>query len=212
MNLHGALHQAKNLLESYGSMTRTLASVNFSSRNYKEQIEKVLVEVLRDGVESFDGSAGCAAIYLPDATQSYLSCRVSYRMDEHRQRENMRFYIGKYDESKEEGVGVKGLTYRQRILLTGHMSVGPDGSWQCEHERYRKHKNGIMGKDPLYKSFASVPIIGIDGDMSVCFGVVWLDSKHEKTFDSEKVKYVLLELARKISCIISMCKNHGRDV
>lgn len=206
--LHATVNRYDLLLRADNSLLTLLASLGLSSTDHEKQKQRILEEVLRDGMAHWNESVNSAVVLLPDDTGQYLHYHIYYRMDSERIQENMQFYIGP-DSSKIKERGVAGTVYHSGKAMVGHMNK-MGGRWICDLESYRDHHaDGIIGRHPLYQSFICVPIRGIiEGDANGCLGVIWLDSKEKNVFDSDDVEIVLNELARRMAVAIVVCDKY----
>ena len=116
--------------------------------------------------------------------------------------DDMQFYIGTDPRRKQIEGGVAGHAFETKALIVGHLKH-LNGRWVPDVDQYKKPSG--CRPFPLYKSFVTVPITGIDPNNrsnTTCFGILCFDSLNEKIFDSQGTQTILKALAERIASTI----------
>ncbi len=184
------------------SLLRMLTTL-ISAQDLREEMVRLLEQLLLDTIQSLPGDFFRASIMLPDSRGEYLRIRVNYRMSQGSINQ-AKFYIGK-DTNRNAERGTAGHTYLDGTLRVGHIKK-EGNEWTCDrgdfiHFDHTHHY-------PSYFSFITVPIIGTPslpvGNIPNCLGVVCFDSHNKTVFDSPAIKTVLETLGRRIAVALSI--------
>ena len=199
-SLNQALTTSTNLNELDDSLLRLLGSWD-SANSDEYQVQRMLVELLRDATREFNGHVQRAFILLPDQTrgEEYLKVWAHTKLPQE-SADRMSFYVG-HDEARQfnEKIGVAGDAFLSKKMRVAHMNVVA-GKWQCDCEHYKSF--APRRQDPCYRSFVCMPIYGPHTNHSTgvkCLGVVCFDSMDKHVFDAPETEVILRVFTRRIA-------------
>ena len=202
--LTNALKITTDVVALDDSVLKLLPSLT-PANDLRDQMKKVMEELLSDAIKTLPIDFYRAAIYLPHAEEEKLYIRVHIGMTEANIRTSV-FYIGD-NRSKDRERGVAGHTYYDGQLRVGHIRKQGD-RWQSdrsEHISFDQNNN-----HPSYFSYICIPIVGsssIDGERFTnagCLGVICFDSTNEMVFDSPVIQQILQTFGKRTASALSI--------
>lgn len=192
---------ASSVVELDDSLLRLLTAL-ISAQDLRQEMVRLLEQLLLDTIQALPGDFFRAAIFLPNANEEYLRIRVNYRMSQE-SIDRARFYIGK-DTNKDSERGAAGYTYMDGKIRVGHIRKERH-EWKSDQSEFVYF--GSTRHHPSYFSYITLPIIGPSlprGNSSNCLGVICFDSHNKYVFDSQATKTVLETLSRRIAVALSI--------
>lgn len=195
-------HRINSLLNGLDeSLFRLLVLLDKGPQRLQE-INKLVDEFLQDLADLFDSiNEGCRiSIYRPDRDRrSYLRIWRSLRMPTESV-DRTEFYVGNRKNNHVRGVA--GAVYLERTTRVVHFNK-VHGQWTVDDQEYCLFKDSI---DPAYRSFIAVPLLG-PKDKPI--GVLCIDAKSPKIFDTDTVRKLVLSIGQRLASALVIAESCG---